>query len=62
MVKMGYVNGLLINEQQERPPVCFISVCHRPRNGLIVFVTKQGVICLYKNRSIIILENVGMLT
>ena len=58
---MGYVNGLMY-QQQERPPVCWISVCHRPGYGLILSIAKQRVICLNEDWSVIVLENVRLLT
>ena len=61
MVEMGDMNGLMY-QQQERPPVCWISVCHRPGYGLILSIAKRWVICLNEDWSVIILEDVRLLT
>ena len=61
VIKMWYVNSL-VDQKQERPPVRWVGVGYSARNGLVFCATKFGVIGFNMDGSIIVLEDVSMLT
>ena len=61
VIKMGYMSGLMY-QQQERPPVRWVSVGQSAVNRPVFRATKLGVISFDMNRSIIVLEDVSMPT
>ena len=61
VIKMRYVNGL-VYQKQERPPVRWVSVGQSTGNRPVFRATKSGVIDFNMDGSIIVLEDVSMLT
>ena len=62
VIKVWYVNSLLVDQKQERPPVRWVSVGHSSGNRPVFRATKSGVISFYMDGLIIVLEDVSMLT
>ena len=61
VIKMWYVNSL-VDQKQERPPVRWVSVGHSSGNRPVFRATKSGVISFDMDGSIIVLEDVSMMT